>query len=121
MRDDNPKAEDQLLKLIRRNITLKNDGTLIAIVRAIPFSFRDQSNNDEYKTAVEIARSAIRLKTMTILAHEEELNGLSMENIILNQGTREDVLSIIDMLKNRDEFQRYGKDFPTGAMFCGPP
>ena len=119
--DNDPKAEQHILKLVRRNITLKNDGALIAIVHAIPFSFRDHSNTDEYREAVGTARSAIRLKVMTILTHEEELNGLSIENIILNKETKVDIQYIIDMLKNREEFHKYGIDFPTGALFCGPP
>jgi SpoVK/Ycf46/Vps4 family AAA+-type ATPase len=118
---DNKKAEAELRKLIRSNITLKNDGSLLAIIGSIPYSSFDNNKTPEYQTAVEDAKSTIRLKIMNVLKHEEELNGLSMENIILNEETRSSIQYIIGMLKNREKFPEYGIDFPTGALFYGPP
>jgi SpoVK/Ycf46/Vps4 family AAA+-type ATPase len=118
---DSKKAEADLLKLIRSNITLANDGSLRRVIWAIPYSWFDKNQEPIYHEAVESAKTAIQLKVATLLDHERELAGMSLDDIVLSTNSRNQVQLLINTLKCHKDFSEYGIDFPTGVLFFGPP
>jgi transitional endoplasmic reticulum ATPase len=54
-------------------------------------------------------------------ARNEDIESVAWEDLIIGEGTKQELDSIINLLKNPDNAKQYGIALPKGILFNGPP
>ena len=92
--------------IVRKILNFKYEGNKTTMI----------STFDEYEKAYERWKEELETKEKA-----KEIKECTLENIILEEDTKEDILSTINFVKNIEKYKEIGCVIPSGILLEGPP
>lgn len=103
----------------------KNILTGIAITLSKQFlQFKYQDNNNPYPPAVPVIDNydrAFEKWNRNVKKQDKEIKECKLENVVLEDETKEDILRTINFVKNMQKYKDIGATLPSGILLEGNP
>lgn len=102
----------------------KNILTGIAITLSKQFlQFKYQDNNNPYPIipVIDNYNKAFEKWNRNIKKEDKEIKECKLENVVLEDETKEDILRTINFIKNMDKYKEIGCTLPSGILLEGEP